>query len=97
MVFLNDKYILLTDYWKGIMESRLWAKKTISACCRIKGKRQRKSKEEYLKKSFEHCFERDILTYLRYRSMSRIMTKSCDDCSIGDPNLPRLYKEAIFG
>ena len=35
------------------------------SCCKIKEERWRKSKREYLRKSFERYFERGILTYLR--------------------------------
>ena len=55
-------------------------------CCKIREERWRKSKEEYLRKSFERYFERGILTYLRYQSMSRVIAKHCDGCSIGDPS-----------
>ena len=77
---------MLADHWSGIMETPSCIKKTVSACCRIKEERRRKSKEEYLRKTLERYFERGILTYSRYRSISRIITKHYDSCSIGDPN-----------
>ena len=78
--------LLLTDHWSGIMETQSCIKKIVGACCRIKEEKRRKSNEEYIRKTFERYFERDILTYLRYRSISRIITNHCDDCSIGDPS-----------
>ena len=76
--------LLLTDHWSSIMETPSSIKKTVSVCCRIKEERRRKSKEEYLKNTFERYFERGILTYLHCRSMSRIIIKHCDGCSMGD-------------
>ena len=77
---------LLSDHSGGIMETPSCTKKTISVCCRTKAERRRKLQEEYLEKSFDRYFERGIITYLRCRSMSRIILKHCDGCSIGDPS-----------
>ena len=77
---------LLSDQSGGIMETSSCIKKTISVCCRTKEERRRKLQEEYLEKSFDRYFERGIITYLRCRSMSRIILKHCDGCSIGDPS-----------
>ena len=92
---------LLSDHSGGIMETPSCIKKTISVCCRTKAERRRKLQEEYLEKSFDRYFERGIITYLRCRSMSRIIVQHCDDSSIGDPSqrhhecISRTYLEWI--
>ena len=68
------------------METRSCIRKTVGACCRIKEEKWGKSNEEYIRKAFERYFEKDILTYLRYRSISTIITNHCDGCSINDPS-----------
>lgn len=77
---------LLTDHSGGIMETPSFIEKTISVHRRTKEERRIKLKEEYLEKLFDRYFERGIITYLRCRSMSRIIVNHCDDSSIGDPS-----------
>ena len=76
--------LLLSDHWSGILETSSCIKKTVSARCRIKEERWRKFKEEYL--TFERYFKSGILTYLRYRRISRRVMKHCDGCSNDDPS-----------
>ena len=64
---------LLTDHSGGIMETPSFIKKTISVYRRIKEERRKKLREEFIEKSFDRYFERGIITYLRCRSMSRII------------------------
>ena len=78
--------LLLTDRWSGIMETRSCIRKTVGACCRIKEEKWGKLNEEYIRKAFERYFEKDILTYFCYRSISTIITNHCDGCSISDPS-----------
>ena len=68
------------------METRSCIRKTVGACCRIKEEKWGKSNEEYIRKAFERYFEKDILTYFCYRSISTIITNHCDGCSISDPS-----------
>lgn len=91
MLLLLLMLLILTDHWSGTMETPSCIKKTVSACCRIKEERWRKLKEEYLSKTFERYFERGILTYLRYRSISRIIKNHCHGCSIVDPSQRNHY------